>query len=109
MLDASRWPEMALGLPPAGPALLPLRASCMPTALAKPLPNPSRVVRHTLPGAEQQSFLRLGTRLGMIAAQQAQILTQMDPLAALATAASLLTVLTQRCKLGRSKGKHAAT
>ncbi len=47
--------------------------------------------------------------LGMIAAQHAQILNRMDPLAALATAASLLTVLTQGYRLGQSTGKHAAT
>ncbi len=109
MLDVSRWLEMALGLLAAGLALLPLRASCMPTALVKPLPNPSRAVRHTLPGAEQQTAPRLGTRLGMRSAQHAQTLTQMAPLAALATAASLLTVLTQCCRLERSKGKLAAT
>lgn len=68
MLDASRWPEMALGLPAAGLVLLPLRASCTPTALAKLLPSPSRAVRHTLPGAEEQTAPRLGTRLGMNAA-----------------------------------------
>ena len=96
-------------LPAAGPALPPLRASCMPTALAKQLSSPSRAVMHTIPGAEQQSALRLGTRLGMIAAQHAQTLTQMAPLAAPATAASLLTVLTQHYRLGRSEGNHAAT
>lgn len=99
---------MALGLPAAGLALLPLGPKCMPTALAKPL-QASRAVRHTLPGAEQQTAPRLGTRLGMIAAQHAQTLTRIAPLTALAAAASLLTVLMQHYRLGRSKGEHAAT
>ncbi len=99
---------MASGLPAAGLALLPRRPSCMPTALAKPL-QASRAVKHTLPGAEQQTALGLGTRLGMRAAQHAQTPTRMAPVAALATAASLLTVLTQCCRLVRSKGKSAGT